>query len=313
MSASSLANRANRVILSVIKKKTIKKADISALCNSCQSLMSKESTVISLKSPIFVVGDLHGSLLDLLKILCTNPLPPSASFLFLGDYVNKGPSSVEVICVLLSLKALFPANVFLLRGNHETDVMGRMFGFFDECQSKLSKQIYTSINKVFDVMPLAAVIDEQIFCVHGGISPELTDVGSLKVIKRPLSVPQRGLIADILWSDPTNACDEWEKSPRGSTYLWGKKALHAFLDGNNMRMMIRGHELVYDGVTSPFTGATTVFTASNYEGEYKNKAGIVKVQSVSEIIPIILGSDPPNTDELAAHFAIVDVPRINRT
>ena len=305
--------RANRVIYSVLKKKTLKKADISSLCNACQNMLAKESTVLNLSSPLYVVGDLHGSLLDLLRILSMNPLPPQTTYLFLGDYINKGPASVEVISMLLALKALFPSNIFLLRGNHETDIMAKMFGFYDDCQTKLSKQIYNSFSKVFDLLPLAAVIDKQVFCVHGGLSPELTAIKCLDAIKRPVKVPETGLIADILWSDPTNSCDKWQESPRGSTYLWGQAALQEFLKRNGLITLIRAHELVYDGVSSPMPGATTVFTASNYEGEYKNKAGIVKVQCPSEIIPIILGSDEPNTDDLASHFVVSDVLRINRT
>ncbi len=294
--------RATRAIYSIIKGKSPKMSDISCVCNVCQPIFAKEDTLLQLKSPIHIVGDLHGNINDLLRVFVEKGIPPSERFLFLGDYVNKGPSSVEVISLLLGMKVLFPSDIYLLRGNHETDVMGRMFGFKSECKSKLSLQMYTLINKVFDLLPIAALIEDQVFCVHGGISPKLEKVDQIKDVKRPLKVPDEGLITDLLWSDPTIECDEWKRSPRGSTYLWGKKALFDFLHKNNLKMMIRAHEVVYEGVATPFAGATTVFTSSYYEGKYKNKAGFVTLNEDLEIEPTILVDELPNTKELASHF-----------
>ena len=305
--------RATRAVYSVITGKSLKVSDMSCICNVCQSMFAKEDTLLQLKSPIHIVGDLHGNINDLLRVFAEKGIPPNERFLFLGNYVNKGPSSVEVISLLLGMKVLFPSSIFLLRGSHESDVMGEMFGFRNECKSKLSLPIYTLINKVFDVLPIAALIEDQAFCVHGGISPKLEKVDQIRDVRRPLKIPDEGLITDLLWSDPTTECDEWKRSPRGSTYLWGQKALFDFLRKNNLKMMIRAHELVYEGVATPFTGAITVFTSSYYEGKYKNRAGFVTLNEDLETEPTILGHELPDTNELASHFLPQTKDVCNRT
>lgn len=222
--------------------------------------LARDSTLLKLKPPINIVGDLHGSLIDLLRVFQTAGMPPYKKFLFLGDYVDRGTQSIEVITLLYALKVKFPDHVFLLRGNHECSIQNEVGGFLAECNSKANRQVWVKINETFKYLPLAATVGDKIFCVHGGISPGLTDINQIKSIMRPVSVPIKGLITDLLWSDPDDSTLNWERSGRGETYIYGRMAVKKFLETHNMKLIVRGHQLVENGYQFPFFGAHTVMT-----------------------------------------------------
>jgi serine/threonine-protein phosphatase PP1 catalytic subunit len=147
---------------------------------------------------------------------------PSTNYLFLGDYVDRGKNSVEVLAYLLALKVKFPKNVWLLRGNHETRDICRQYGFFEECTARYPQSMWERFNDVFLWLPIAAVISERIFCVHGGISPDLTNLSQISTLRRPLDIPSRGLLSDLVWSDPSLEFDRWKLSERGTSYTYGE-------------------------------------------------------------------------------------------
>lgn len=302
----------SRVLCAIFKGTTIKKSDANSIIKDSLKLLAKESSLMQLSGEVQVIGDLHGSIDDFVKILCCKGIPPSVNYLFLGNYINKGPCSVEVLLGVLSLKLLFPGNVHLLRGNHESDEMAEMFGFMDECKRKLSASIYESFVKLFDCLPLAAVINNSHFCVHGGLSPHLTSPGQIANISRPIRVPNKGLVADLLWSDPSVDVDDWAPSSRGSTFLWGQRAVSQFLSENNFASLIRAHELVYEGTEKPLDNVITVFSSSNYEKKFGNKAGVVSV-SADRIETGVLPDEFPETEELIKRFTLSKGPRASRT
>lgn len=134
--------------------------------------------------------------------------------MFLGDYVDRASQSVETLLLLLCFKIKFGRSFFLLRGNHECGTVNRVYGFFDECKRKYSVKVWKAFVDVFDCMPIAAVIEDQIFCVHGGLSPELHDLRDINGIQRPLDVPTAGVFTDLLWSDPEPFALGWNASTR---------------------------------------------------------------------------------------------------
>lgn len=126
----------------------------------------------------------------------------SFDYLFLGDYVDRGSHSLETICLLLALKARYPDQIHLIRGNHEDKWINNgfrlrsinSFGFSEECASRLGEDpndddsIFMRINKLFEWLPLAAVIEDKIICLHGGIGSQLNYVGEIENLQRPLEV-----------------------------------------------------------------------------------------------------------------------------
>ncbi|MES1921803.1 Serine/threonine-protein phosphatase 2B catalytic subunit alpha, variant 2 [Bonamia ostreae] len=145
------------------------------------AIFEKEKNVLRLGSPVVVFGDVHGQFYDL-----SNGLKKFCDFgrkktLFLGDYVDRGCFSCECILLLFCLKIKYPRAFFLLRGNHETRKMTNYFNFKDECVYKYSLDVYNDFMKVFDRLPLCAIIDDKYFCLHGGLSPDILSVLNLSL------------------------------------------------------------------------------------------------------------------------------------
>jgi serine/threonine-protein phosphatase PP1 catalytic subunit len=251
------------------------------LCQMVSPIFLAEPTLLRLHAPINICGDIHGQLGDLLRSLESGGLPPFSSWLFLGDYVDRGPKSVEVICLLFALKVRYPNHVYMIRGNHESIEMTAVFGFAQECRAKLSVQQWQQFCQVFDTMPLAAVVSSSLFCVHGGISPELRNLAQIEQIRRPLQIPVKGLVTDLLWSDPQNSVVLYGPNDRGSTITWGLQAARVFLKRNRLDRIVRGHQVAMGGYDFPFSpdeSVITMFTASNYAIESPNRAAFLIVK-----------------------------------
>lgn len=127
-------------------------------------------------------GDVHGQFTDLLRLFECGGFPPESNYLFLGDYVDRGKNSIETICLLLAYKIKFPDNFFLLRGNHECASINRIYGFYDECKRRFSVRLWKTFTDCFNCLPVAAVIDDKILCMHGGLSPELESLDQIRAI-----------------------------------------------------------------------------------------------------------------------------------
>ena len=161
-------------------------------------------------------GDLHGQYFDLLRLFEYGGFPPDSNYLFLGDYVDRGKQSLETICLLLAYKIKYPENFFLLRGNHECASINRIYGFYDECKRRYSIKLWKTFTDCFNCLPVAAVVDEKILCMHGGLSPDLQQLSQIQRIMRPTDVPDQGLLCDLLWSDPDKDVQGWGENDRGA-------------------------------------------------------------------------------------------------
>jgi serine/threonine-protein phosphatase PP1 catalytic subunit len=111
--------------------------------------------------------------------------PPNNKFLLVGDFVDRGKQSVETITLLLAYKLKFPDKIFLLRGNHESSSVTRMYGFYDECRRRYNLSLWRDYCSMFNYLPVSAIIDERILCMHGGLSPELDFIAKINTIIRP--------------------------------------------------------------------------------------------------------------------------------
>ena len=212
-----------------------------------------ENIVLTIKDDITVVGDLHGHLPDLLRILKLNGFPPANNYLFLGDIVDRGEFSTETLTLIVVMKILFPNNVFIIRGNHEFEEVTEFAGFLYEfrdlynCNETLVQQVL----KFFSFLPLAAVIHQTKFAVHGGLGPNFTSIKQIEALKRPIVYMESLVVQDALWSDPS-INNGYSQSSRGCGYLFGEDICNSFLTQNKMEVLIRGHECVQDGIQYSF-------------------------------------------------------------
>jgi serine/threonine-protein phosphatase 6 catalytic subunit len=175
-------------------------------------LLIEESNVQPIQSPVTVVGDLHGQFFDLLHLLdIVGGQPPETSYVFLGDFVDRGHYSVETLTMLLVLKAKYPGHITLLRGNHESRQITQVYGFYDECLRKYGNAaVWRYCVATFDCFSLAAIIDSKVLCVHGGLSPEIRTIDQIRTIDRQQEIPHEGAFCDLVWSDPEDILSPWQ-------------------------------------------------------------------------------------------------------
>jgi serine/threonine-protein phosphatase 4 catalytic subunit len=234
--------------------------EVIRLVDELRETFMSEPNVLELSSPINIVGDVHGHFFDLLNMFSLMEDPSAKRYLFLGDYVDRGHNSVEVVLLLLLYKRAHGSNMFMIRGNHETRMLSAIYGFREECRRKYDLVVYWRICDLFQLLPVAAVVDGEYFCVHGGLVPGLT----VDHIMKNDRVGELTPLIDILWSDPSET-PGFEKNPRGAGYLFGEDVLDLFLQSNSFRCVIRSHQLVLDGYKSHFDGKLyTVWGAPNY-------------------------------------------------
>lgn len=266
--------------------------EILGLLKKFTAVTADEPSVLTLSGAFCVVGDLHGDLDSLLRIFGRVGYPPHSSYVFLGDYVDRGDFSCEVVLFLYALKVMFPSHVYLLRGNHEFAEMSAMYGFQKECQAKLSERIFQEICDTFDTLPIVAVIGQNL-CVHGGIAEGIKSRDDLYAISKP----QQGVPdfegfekeMDLLWSDPEFDADGFEVSPRGLGHIFGYDEVTQFLSDCNMTRLIRAHQACFNGYNWIFEEngpVLTVFSSCDYTG-IMNDAAVVRVSSETNDYEII--------------------------
>ncbi|CDK28810.1 unnamed protein product [Kuraishia capsulata CBS 1993] len=260
------------------RKFKISGKDIKYICASARKIFLDQPMLLELASPVKVVGDIHGQFHDLLRVFKLCGFPPHSNYLFLGDYVDRGKQSLETILLLLCLKIKYPENFFMLRGNHESANVTKMYGFYDECKRRSSLKTWKTVVDVFNALPVAATISDKIFCVHGGLSPTLTDLDQIRSIRRPTDIPESGLLADLLWSDPDSETNNWSENDRGVSYCFGKKTVTKFCQHFNFDLVARGHMVVEEGYEFfAKRKLVTVFSAPNYCGEFDNWGAVMSV------------------------------------
>ena len=240
-------------------------------------MFSKEPNLIKVSSPCVIVGDLHGHLIDLIRIFNSAGTPQNTKYIFLGDIVDRGEFSIETVTYLFAMKVLFPKNVIIIRGNHEFNIMN-YDSFGSDLQRLYGNRILSSlVNEAFEYLPFAVLVDGKSLCIHGGLGPHLFGIHQIEEIKRPVTTfSDDDNISSLVWSDPVNVIDYFGKSSRGTGYFFGEKATHEFLDQNGIDEIIRGHQCVEEGYMKTHH-VITIFSASNYCGRSMNKSAILVI------------------------------------
>ncbi|RNF08335.1 putative protein phosphatase 1 catalitic subunit [Trypanosoma rangeli] len=316
----------------------IPEALILRIIREAYTIITSEPVVVQIESPVCICGDLHGQYYDLVNIFSRRPPlggkvlglanhagpalrhkrnrscsedasashhgelkstdGPYDRYLFLGDYVDRGSRSIEVVVTLLALKIIEPSQITLLRGNHEDEQIMLLYGFFDECKRRYGVRLFRIFTDLFRVLPVAAVVNGTIFCMHGGLSPELKYVKEVPDV-RPCNVPHSGIICDLLWSDPEAELPpnvDWAPSTRRISSVFSAKALDKFLKENNLDMVCRAHQVVEEGFqffpSNTKRHLLTIFSATNYCNEFGNRGGVLCVDKDGVCSILIL--EPPN-------------------
>ena len=278
-SRPNLAKLIERILSPEAISMAISEQTAQYLADQTRKLLMKEPILLEISGPINVIGDVHGQIDDLMRIFMSAGRPPGSRYLFLGDLVDRGHFSFEIVCLLFAMKLSYPDAIYFVRGNHETVEMSYDFGFYSECRKKSSLKVFKAIHRAFDCFSVGAVVNNVFLCVHGGLSMRMRTLDSLRSMTKPYEIDS--LIDDILWSDPVHSDIEttgYHDSSRGNTFHYGREFTERFLQENGLIMIIRGHEMVHDGYEFPFPGkqVLTVFSASSYMKE-ANKAAYVSI------------------------------------
>ena len=185
---------------------------------------------------------------------------------------------METICLLLAYKIKFPENFFMLRGNHECASINRIYGFYEECKRRYSVKLWKTFTDCFNCLPVAAIVDDKIFCCHGGLSPHLKTFEQIRRISRPTDIPEEGLLCDLLWSDPDKNSTTWGENDRGVSVVFGPEIVANFLNDHDLDLICRAHQVVEDGYEFfAKRQLVTLFSAPNYCGEFDNAGSMMSV------------------------------------
>ncbi|CAJ0558099.1 unnamed protein product, partial [Mesorhabditis spiculigera] len=268
-------------------KNELTPAIIEEVIRRATPIIRAEPMRLEVKAPVYCVGDIHGQFTDLMRIFKKTGWPDGESrrYLFLGDYVDRGPNSLECIVFLLLVKVIHPSAIYLLRGNHECSAVNRVYGFYEECCSRfpenhVGRGLWDQFQDLFNWMPMTALISRRILCMHGGIS----QCCKLNDIERPVDPFAACLAVDLLWADPSPQMANgpldplYEASARGISHHFSKRALQELCKKFSIDLVVRGHQVVQDGYEFfAHRHLVTVFSAPNYCGTFNNFGALLYV------------------------------------
>jgi len=257
---------------------------VEQLCKKMKELLVTQPNLISVQCPVTICGDVHGQIYDLMELFAVGGKPPDTNYLFLGDYVDRGYYGCEVVQLLFSLKLRYPLRCTLLRGNHECRELSMMYGFYSECLEKypndVNVEVWKLMTETFDYLPIGALVDDTILCLHGGLSPHLAELEDIAQIDRVQEIPHEGILCDILWSDPDDDFTQhgWSISSRGCGYLWGRDITEQFNFINDLQLIVRAHQLIANGYQwFHERQVLSLFSAPNYMYRCGNAAAILQL------------------------------------
>ena len=286
---------------------------IIELAKEFQILLEAQPMVVKMRTPVKIFGNLFGNFQDLMRIfeLWKSPIDDglggdidSLAYLFLGNYVDRGNRGLETICLLMALKLKYPESITLLRGSHEDRLVNILYGFGEECSTRLHENInspnsvFHTINNAFSWLPFAAIIDNKIFCVHSGIGPNLKRIEDLNKITLPIELGsestdvEKAILLNCLWSDPADTDVEFgfkrnhfrHAISTDHIYKYGADIVKQFLEINKMDFIIRSHEIALTGM-DVFANSklVTINSCTNYCGMCNNSGCILVIKKTLEI------------------------------
>ncbi|XP_055814625.1 serine/threonine-protein phosphatase PP2A catalytic subunit-like isoform X2 [Solanum dulcamara] len=252
--ASTANGNLDEQIDQLMQCKPLSEQEVRGLCEKAKEILMQESNVQPVKSPVTICGDIHGQFHDLAELFRIGGKCPDTNYLFMGDYVDRGYYSVETVTIT------------------------QVYGFYDECLRKYGNaNVWKIFTDLFDYFPLTALVESEIFCLHGGLSPSIETLDNVRSFDRVQEVPHEGAMCDLLWSDPDDRCG-WGISPRGAGYTFGQDISEQFNHTNNLKLIARAHQLVMEGFNwAHDQKVVTIFSAPNYCYRCGNMASILEV------------------------------------
>ncbi|MFX1591473.1 MAG: metallophosphoesterase [Promethearchaeota archaeon] len=274
--------------------------NITEILRTVNNILEEENLLLefNLKQKIedvYVIGDIHGNLKTLIKLIeIINKNNPKL-VIFLGDIVDRGPKQLECLLIVLALKILFPLKYYLLKGNHETLEMNQYYGFFQDFILRFNDPSkFSEILNFYNLIPICALINGTVLCLHGGI-PQDNDI--LKKLKGKkckdfntlLKSIKQGIF-QIMWNDPKSGLHGFSNSFRGAGIkFFGSDVFENFMEHNNLKYLIRAHECFPEGYRWFFNKRLlSIFSSANYRGIFSPNPASYAIIRNNEIIPKIL-------------------------
>lgn len=277
--------------------------DISPILLQSKKALTRESLLLELEidrsdEEIYVVGDIHGNLNSLTKLLEIIKKNDPKKVIFLGDFVDRGLKQLECLLTVLSLKILEPNRYYLLKGNHETLEMNQKYGFFQVFMNKFNdSKNFNQVLNVYDALPFCAIVNNSVLCLHGGI-PENQEI--LKKMKGLIHKNLDDLLLNniskdliqIIWNDPKPNLKGFEQSFRGGDIrFFGEDVFIEFMEHNRLNYLIRAHEYFKEGYRWFFQDRLlSIFSSANYRGaDYPNPASYAIIKD-NKVYPCYIES-----------------------
>ena len=265
---------------------------VQAIILQATDIFKSEPNLISLENSqndklITVIGDVHGEFTTVKKIFhMFGKVEENHIYIFNGDFVDRGQYSCEIALLLYSLKIVYPENIFINRGNHESRSMSNIYGFKEEVFIKYDSFIHKIFLKSFDALPLSICVNKEYLIMHGGLmSNPYTKIDEILRINRFCEPESIGLFHDLLWTDPTEEADDLGPSKRGLGFSFGKNITKKFLNYNNLKKIIRSHEMKLNGIDYSHDNCViTVFSAPNYCGIHRNLGAVLHIKPGKGVI-----------------------------
>lgn len=283
-------------------------SDVKRLCDMAVEVLQFEENVQPVRVPVTICGDVHGQFHDLIELFKIGGPCPDTNYLFMGDYVDRGYYSVETVLYLICMKVRYPSRITVLRGNHESRQITQVYGFYDECLRKYGlAQVWKLFTDLFDYLPITALVDNKVFCLHGGLLPMIETIDQVRELNRVQEVPHEGPMCDLLWLDPDDR-GGWGISPRGAGFTFGQDISEQFNHTNDLSLIARAHQLVMDGYQWLHQeSVVTIFLAPNYCYRCGNQAAIMEVdehhhRQFLQYDPLVRPGEPTVTRKTPDYF-----------
>ena len=281
-------NFLNDIIANPYKISELEFHNISQVLSKAVDILKEETlllelTVKDINKEVFVIGDLHGNMKSLLKIIKTIEQANPKYVIFLGDIVDRGPYQLECLILILALKIKQPNKYIFLKGNHESLEINQYYGFYQDFIFKFKDQKkFKDVLALYKVLPICAVVNRTVLCLHGGIPEDFEVLEKLKGVKTqdPASLFKNVAksLKQIMWNDPKSNLTGFSDSFRGIDIKnFGEDVFTDFMEKNKLNYLIRSHELYPEGYKWFFNKRLlTIFSSANYRGKNPASYAIIK-------------------------------------